>query len=148
MILRVINFRRLGFFFHHLNGIITPQHQVGDHHQQDDHKRDNKNQIIISLGQQDELHAGERKNFRQQCQNHINQRAFINGIASQAADAYTPSMSKWEYKVVKRADVSEEILNTLGAEGWELMNFVLPHANIPGSFDEIEVEIVLRRPVS
>ncbi len=61
---------------------------------------------------------------------------------------YTPPMQKWEYKVVKRADVSEEILNTLGSDGWELMNFVLPHANIPGSFDEIEVEIVLRRPVT
>ena len=51
-------------------------------------------------------------------------------------------MQKWEYKVVKRADVSEEQLNGFGAEGWELMNFVLPHANIPGSFDEIEVELV------
>ena len=44
-------------------------------------------------------------------------------------------MQKWEYKVVKRSDVSEEQLNGFGAEGWELMNFVLPHANIPGSFD-------------
>ena len=57
-------------------------------------------------------------------------------------------MQKWEYKVVKRADVSEEQLNGFGAEGWELMNFVLPHANIPGSFDEIEVEIVLRRSLA
>ena len=57
-------------------------------------------------------------------------------------------MQKWEYKVVKRADVSEETLNAHGAEGWELMNFVLPHANIPGSFDEIEVEIVMRRAVA
>ena len=72
----------------------------------------------------------------------------INGIATPNPAAYTPPMQKWEYKVVKRADVSEEILNTLGSDGWELMNFVLPHANIPGSFDEIEVEIVLRRPVT
>ena len=57
-------------------------------------------------------------------------------------------MPKWEYKVVKRAEVSEEQLNGFGAEGWELMNFVLPHASIPGSFDEIEVEIVLRRQLS
>ncbi len=57
-------------------------------------------------------------------------------------------MQKWEYKVVKRADVSEEQLNGFGTDGWELMNFVLPHANIPGSFDEIEVEIVLRRQLA
>ena len=55
-------------------------------------------------------------------------------------------MQKWEYKVVKRADVTENKLNAWGAEGWELMNFVFPHCNIPGSFDEIEVEAVLRRP--
>ncbi len=71
-----------------------------------------------------------------------------NGIASTRPAAYTAPMQQWEYKVVKRAEVSEESLNALGAEGWELMNFVLPHASIPGSFDEIEVEIVLRRPVS
>jgi hypothetical protein len=57
-------------------------------------------------------------------------------------------MPNWEYKVVKRADVSEEKLNGLGVEGWELMNFVLPHANIPCSFDEIEVEIILRRALA
>jgi len=56
-------------------------------------------------------------------------------------------MHKWEYKVVKRADVSESELNGWGAEGWELMNFVLPQCNIPGSFDEIDVEVVLRRPL-
>ena len=56
-------------------------------------------------------------------------------------------MQKWEYKVVKRVDVSENGLNELGADGWELMNFVLPQCNIPGSFDEIDVELVLRRPV-
>ncbi|SVE16327.1 uncharacterized protein METZ01_LOCUS469181 [marine metagenome] len=56
-------------------------------------------------------------------------------------------MQKWEYKVVKRADVSESELNEWGAEGWELMNFVLPQCNIPGSFDEIDVEVVLRRPL-
>ena len=56
-------------------------------------------------------------------------------------------MQKWEYKVVKRADVSESELNGWGAEGWELMNFVLPHCNIPGSFDEIDVEMLLRRPL-
>ena len=56
-------------------------------------------------------------------------------------------MQKWEYKVVKRADVSEIELNGWGAEGWELMNFVLPQCNIPGSFDEIDVEVVLRRPL-
>ena len=57
-------------------------------------------------------------------------------------------MQKWEYNVIKRADVSEEKLNALGAEGWELMNFVLPQCNIPGSFDEIDVEIVLRRQLA
>ena len=56
-------------------------------------------------------------------------------------------MQKWEYKVVKRANVSEEKLNKLGAEGWELMNVVLPQCNLPGSFDEIDVEVVLRRSV-
>ena len=56
-------------------------------------------------------------------------------------------MQKWEYKVVKRVDVSENGLNELGAEGWELLNFVLPQCNIPGSCDEIDVELVLRRPV-
>jgi len=57
-------------------------------------------------------------------------------------------MQKWEYKVVNRAEVSEDQLNGFGAEGWELMNFVLPHASIPGSFDEIEVELVLRRQLA
>mgnify|MGYP004240512831 FL=1 len=57
-------------------------------------------------------------------------------------------MQKWEYKVVKRANITEATLNAMGAEGLELMNFVLPHCNIPGSFDEIDVELVLRRPVS
>ena len=57
-------------------------------------------------------------------------------------------MQKWEYKVVNRAEVSEDQLNGFGAEGWELMNFVLPHANIPVSFDEIEVELVLRRQLA
>ena len=57
-------------------------------------------------------------------------------------------MQKWEYKVVNRAEVSEDQLNGFGAEGWELMNFVRPHANIPGSFDEIEVELVLRRQLA
>ena len=57
-------------------------------------------------------------------------------------------MQKWEYKVVNRAEVSEDQLNEFGAEGWELMNFVLPHASIPGSFDEIEVELVLRRQLA
>ena len=56
-------------------------------------------------------------------------------------------MQKWEYKVVKRVDVSENELNEWGADGWELMNFVPPQCNIPGSFDEIDVELVLRRPV-
>ena len=73
---------------------------------------------------------------------------FINGIATPNPAAYTPPMPKWEYKVVKRAEVSEEQLNGLGAEGWELMNFVLPQCNIPGSFDEIDVEIVLRRALA
>ena len=41
-------------------------------------------------------------------------------------------MQKWEYKVVKRADVSEEQLNGLGVDGWELMNFVLPSMQHPG----------------
>jgi hypothetical protein len=57
-------------------------------------------------------------------------------------------MQKWEYNVVKRAEVSEEMLNKLGAEGWELMNFVLPQCNLPGSFDEIDVEVVLRRALA
>ena len=57
-------------------------------------------------------------------------------------------MQKWEYKVVNRAEVSEDQLNGFGAEGWELMNFVLPHASIPGSFDEIEMELVLRRQLA
>lgn len=57
-------------------------------------------------------------------------------------------MQKWEYKVVKRTEVSENKLNALGAEGWELMNFVLPHCNIPNSFEEIEVELVFRRPAA
>ena len=48
---------------------------------------------------------------------------------------------------MKRADVTESKLNDLGAEGWELMNFVFPHCNIPGSFDEVDVEVVLRRPI-
>ena len=56
-------------------------------------------------------------------------------------------MQTWKYKVVKRVDVSENGLNELGADGWELMDFVLPQCNIPGSFDEIDVELVLRRPV-
>ena len=56
-------------------------------------------------------------------------------------------MQKWEYKVVKRVDVSENELNEWGADGWDLMNFVLPQCNIPGSIDEIDVELVLRRPV-
>ena len=56
-------------------------------------------------------------------------------------------MQTWKYKVVKRADVSESELNEWGADSWELMNFVLPQCNIPGSFDEIDVELVLRRPV-
>ena len=73
---------------------------------------------------------------------------YINGIATPNPAAYTPPMPKWEYKVVKRAEVSEEQLNGLGAEGWELMNFVLPQCNIPGSFDEIDVEIVLRRALA
>ena len=73
---------------------------------------------------------------------------FINGIATPNPAAYTPPMPKWEYKVVKRADVSEEQLNGLGVDGWELMNFVLPQCNIPGSFDEIDVEIVLRRALA
>ena len=30
-------------------------------------------------------------------------------------------MQKWEYKVVKRVDVSESGLNELGAEGWDLI---------------------------
>ena len=54
-------------------------------------------------------------------------------------------MQAWEYKVVKRADVTQTKLNAWGTEGWELMNFVLPQCNIPNSFDEIEVEIVMRR---
>jgi hypothetical protein len=33
-------------------------------------------------------------------------------------------------------------------DGWELMSFVLPQCNIPGSFDEIDVEIVLRRALA
>jgi len=57
-------------------------------------------------------------------------------------------MQKWEYKLVARADVSEKKLNDLGQEGWELMNFILPHCNIPNSFEEIEVELVLRRPLA
>lgn len=57
-------------------------------------------------------------------------------------------MQKWEYKVVPRMDVSEKKLNDLGQEGWELMSFVLPHCNIPNSFEEIEVELVLRRPLA
>ncbi len=65
-----------------------------------------------------------------------------------ARTRYTPPMQKWEYYVIKRADVSEEKLNVLGAEGWELMNFVLPQCNIPGSFDEIDVEIILRRAMA
>jgi hypothetical protein len=56
-------------------------------------------------------------------------------------------MQTWEYKVVKRIDVAEFELNEWGGDGWELMNFVLPQCNIPGSFDEIDVELVLRRPV-
>lgn len=56
-------------------------------------------------------------------------------------------MQKWEYKVVKRGDISQTKLNELGAEGWELLPVVLPQCNIPNSFDEIEVEVVLRRPL-
>ncbi len=55
-------------------------------------------------------------------------------------------MQKWEYKILGRTELTEEKLNALGAEGWELMNFVLPQCNLPGSFDEIEVQVVLRRP--
>jgi hypothetical protein len=73
---------------------------------------------------------------------------YINGIATPHPAAYTLPMQKWEYKVVKRADVSEEQLNGLGVDGWELMSFVLPQCNIPGSFDEIDVEIVLRRALA
>ena len=54
-------------------------------------------------------------------------------------------MQKWEYIIVKRGDISEENLNELGAEGWELVPVVLPQCNIPNSFDEIEVEVVMRR---
>ncbi len=72
---------------------------------------------------------------------------YINGIATPHPAVYTLPMQKWEYKVVKRVDVSENELNEWGADGWELMNFVLPQCNIPGSFDEIDVELVLRRPV-
>ena len=49
------------------------------------------------------------------------------------------------YKVLKRGDLSQAKLNELGADGWELMPMVLPQCNIPNSFDEIEVEVVLRR---
>ena len=49
-------------------------------------------------------------------------------------------MQKWEYKVLKRGDLSQAKLNELGADGWELMPMVLPQCNIPNSFDEIEVE--------
>ena len=54
-------------------------------------------------------------------------------------------MQKWEYKVLKRGDLTQAKLNELGAEGWELMPVVLPQCNIPNSFEEIEVEVVLRR---
>lgn len=57
-------------------------------------------------------------------------------------------MQKWEYKVVNRGDISQTKLNELGAEGWELLPVVLPQCNIPNSFDEIEVEVVLRRPLA
>ena len=53
-------------------------------------------------------------------------------------------MQKWEYKVLKRGDLSESKLNELGAEGWELMPMVLPQCNIQ-QLDEIDVEVVLRR---
>ena len=56
-------------------------------------------------------------------------------------------MQKWEYKLVKRGDISQEKLNELGAKGWELLPVVLPQCNIPNSFDEIEIEVVMRRPV-
>ena len=42
-------------------------------------------------------------------------------------------------------DQHNKLLNELGADGWELMPMVLPQCNIPNSFDEIEVEVVLRR---
>ena len=54
-------------------------------------------------------------------------------------------MQKWEYITVKRGDISQEKLNELGADGWELLPVVLPQCNIPNSFDEIEVEVILRR---
>ena len=57
-------------------------------------------------------------------------------------------MQKWEYKVLKRGDLSESKLNELGAAGWELMPMVLPQCNVPNSFDEIEVEVVLRRSLA
>ena len=57
-------------------------------------------------------------------------------------------MQKWEYKVVKRGDISQTKLNELGTEGWELLPVVLPQCNIPNSFDEIEVEVILRRPLA
>jgi len=58
---------------------------------------------------------------------------------------YTARVIKWEYKILKRGDLSTKKLNELGTEGWELMPMVLPACNIPNSFDEIEVEVVLRR---
>ena len=61
---------------------------------------------------------------------------------------YSPRMQQWEYKIIKRGDLSEAKLNQLGAEGWELIPMVLPQCNIPNSFDEIEVEVVMRRPVA
>ncbi len=59
-----------------------------------------------------------------------------------------PPMQQWEYKVLKRGDLSQAKLNELGAAGWELMPLVLPQCAIPNSFDEIEVEVVLKRPIA
>lgn len=69
-------------------------------------------------------------------------------VGAAGSGRYTARVIKWEYKILKRGDLSNKKLNELGAEGWELMPMVLPQCNIPNSFDEIEVEVVLRRRVT
>ncbi len=55
-------------------------------------------------------------------------------------------MQAWEYKLLKRVDVTEAKLNQLGAEGWELIPVLLPECALLTSFDKMEAQLVLRRP--
>ncbi len=55
-------------------------------------------------------------------------------------------MQGWEYKLLKRVDATEAKLNSLGAEGWELLPLLLPDGAVPNSFEKLEAQLVLRRP--